>query len=96
LNELKERKGEVQEMFERQRNRTVEERQQTINNAEMILSGVKGLSPEMIGTSLKIVDFMKRELEKRKAQSFCPHCKKSISLHARFCSGCGNKIENKN
>ena len=93
-NELRERRGEVQEMFKKERNRTVEERQQTIDSAEMILSRVKGLSPEMMERSNEIVDFMKRNLEKRKSQVVCPTCGKFCSLQARFCNRCGNKIEN--
>ena len=91
--EIRERRGEVQEMFKKERNRTVEERQQTIDNAEMILSNVSGLSPEMIETSNEIVDIMKRNLEKRKNQVVCPTCGKFCSLQARFCNRCGNKIE---
>lgn len=94
LNEIKERKGEVQEMFERQRNMTIEERQQIIDNAEMILSNAK-FPPEMTVKSNEIINFMKGDLERRKTHRFCPNCRKSISLHARFCSRCGNKIENK-
>lgn len=97
LNEIKERKGEVQEMFERQRNMTIEERQQIIDNAEMILSRVKGSTPEMIKKSNEMLDFMKRNLKNfKRTKGICPHCRKPISLNARFCSKCGNKIENKN
>ena len=93
--ELRERSGELRELIKR--GITDEQRQQTIEIIEYILKSVKGLSSGMRKTANAILDHLKRELEKRKTpKRSCPHCGKHISLKDRFCSRCGNKIENKN